>query len=63
MNQQKNQQMKGWANEQVAINTIFLWIKTEQKWKQKKNLTSLRQDVMTNYETLLDHKGPKTWLK
>ena len=41
MNEQMNQQMKGWANEQVAINTIFLWIKTEQKWKQKKNLTSL----------------------
>ena len=36
MNQQMNQQMKGWANEQVAINTIFLWIKTEQKQKQGK---------------------------
>ena len=37
MNEQMNQRMKGWANEQVAINTLlFLWIKTEQKWKQKK---------------------------
>ena len=60
MNEQMNQQMKGWANEQVAINTIFLWIKTEQKWKQKKKPDEY---VMTNYETLLDHKGPKTWLK
>ena len=36
MNEQMNQRMKGWANEQVAIDTLFLWIKTEQKWKQEK---------------------------
>ena len=36
MNEQMNQRMKGWANEQVAIDTLLLWIKTEQKWKQKK---------------------------
>ena len=36
MNEQMNQLMKGWANEQVAMDILFLWIKTEQKWKQEK---------------------------